>query len=127
MRIRTSCAAMALLLAGPWPARAAPPAAGSYGATLCVTQALQPPSCGPAEVLLSARRVDVRVIDIAYRLALPAQRGSTRLDALVMHGTMQIDEFNGPFEWAGQALRFEDSAKQTRYEVQFGQRQRAAP
>ena len=124
MRFGISCAAMALLLAGLVPASAAP-AAGAYGATLCVTQAGQPPSCGPAELLLSARRIEVRVDDIAYRLALPTQRGSNRLDALVMHGTMQIDEFNGPFEWAGQALRFEDSAKQTRYEVQLGEPQRA--
>jgi hypothetical protein len=125
MRLRTSCATVALLLlAGPALASAAP-AAGAYGATLCVTQALQPPSCGPAEVLLSARRIDVRVDDIAYRLVLPTQRGSARLDALVMHGTMQIDEFNGPFEWAGKALRFEDSAKQTHYEVQLGERQHA--
>jgi hypothetical protein len=126
MRFRTSCAALALLLAGPWPASAAP-AAGTYAATLCVTQAEQPPSCGPVQARLSARQIELRLGDIVYRLVLPTLRGSSRLDARLMHGTMQIDEFNGPFEWAGSALRFEDSAKQTRYEVQFGQRQRAAP
>jgi hypothetical protein len=75
-------------------------------------------------VQLSARGIEVQVNDIAYRLAWPTQRGSKRLDALVMHGTMQIDEFNGPFEWAGQALRFDDEAKQTRYDVRLGERQR---
>jgi hypothetical protein len=125
MRYRASCAAVALLLVGPVPTRAAP-AAGAYDARLCVTQAQQPPSCGPAQARLSARRIDLRVNDIVYRLVLPTLRGSSRLDARVMHGTMQIDEFNAPFEWAGKALRFDDHDKQTRYDVQLGERQRVA-
>ncbi len=125
MRYRASCAALALMqLAGHAPASAAP-AAGAYGATLCVRLATQPPSCGPVHAQLSARRLELRASDIVYRLALPAQPTSTRLDVQVMHGTMQIDEFNGPFEWAGTTLRFDDSDKQTRYEVQLGERERA--
>ena len=125
MRLGASCAALALLLAGPLPAGAAP-AAGAYGATLCVRLSTQPPSCGPVQAQLSARRLELRASDIVYRLALPAQPASTRLDVQVMHGTMQIDEFNAPFEWIGTALRFDDSDKQTRYEVQLGERERAA-
>ena len=124
MRYHASCAALALLLAGHGPASAAP-AAGAYGATLCVRLATQPPSCGPVQAQLSAQRLELRASDIVYRLALPVQRGSSRLDVQVMHGTMQIDEFNGPFEWAGTTLRFDDSDKQTRYEVQLGERERA--
>jgi hypothetical protein len=41
-----------------------------------------------------------------------------------MHGTMQIDEFSAAYEWAANALQFADADKQTRYEVQFGERQR---
>jgi hypothetical protein len=124
MRFRTSCAAVALLLSGPWPAASAAPAAGNYGATLCVRLSTQPPSCGQVQAQLSARQLELRASDIVYRLALPTQRASTRLDVQVMHGTMQIDEFNAPFEWAGATLRFDDSDKQTRYEVQLGERQR---
>jgi hypothetical protein len=115
----------ALLSAGIVPAFAAP-ASGTYDARLCVTQASQAQSCGPAQARLAGRRLRVQVSDIEYRLQLKAQRDSGRLEVALMHGTMQIDEFSAPYEWIGSALRFNDADKQTRYEVQFGERQRGA-
>ena len=125
MKLPAATLAAALLAAGPAPMQAAP-ATGHYDARLCVTLAEQPASCGPALALLSGNRLRVRVSDIEYRLELQAQRSSGDLIALLMHGTMQIDEFNAPYEWRGNALQFDDADKRTRYEVQLGARQRAA-
>lgn len=101
------------------PALAAP-APGRYDAELCVaTRAGVVPTCGAAEADLHAGgRLDVRIADIAYRLALR----STRVDVATMHGRMQIDEFSAPFEWAGDVLTFTDSAKDVRYEVRLAGR-----
>ena len=112
-----------LALFGAASAQAAP-AAGSYEARLCVTLAAQPPSCGAAQARLSGAHLRVKINDIEYRLLLQPKRG--QLDVLLMHGTMQIDEFSAPYEWAANNLQFADADKQTRYEVQFGERQRAA-
>ena len=114
------------LLALLWAAGAlAAPAAGSYEARLCVTLAAQPPSCGAAQAQLSGARLQVKVSDIAYRLNLQPQRARGQLDVLLMHGSMQIDEFSSAYEWAANTLLFDDADKQTHYEVQFGKRQRA--
>jgi len=102
----------------------AAPAAGSYEAQLCVTLAAQPPSCGAAQAQLSGGRLQVKVSDIVYRLKLQPQRARGQLDVLLMQGTMQIDEFSSTYEWAANKLLFDDADKQTRYEVQFGKRQR---
>jgi hypothetical protein len=125
----------ALLLAPPFagPARAAAASAaaapGTYQAQLCVTLPSQAPSCGAAQAqLLPAGRLRVQVNDIAYRLALPAPRDTRRVaPVVVMHGTMQIDEFSAPFEWQGRRLRFDDADKATRYEVQLGDAISTAP
>jgi hypothetical protein len=104
----------------------AAPAAGQYEARLCVTLAAQAPSCGPAQALLSGSRLQLKVSDITYRLKLQPQRERGQLEVLLMHGTMQIDEFSAAYEWTANNLQFDDADKQTRYEVQFGERQRAA-
>ena len=103
----------------------AAPAAGSYDARLCVTLAAQAPSCGPAQAQLSRGSLQVKVNDIVYRLKLQPTRERGQLDVLLMHGTMQIDEFSAAYEWAANNLQFVDADKQTRYEVQFGERLRA--
>jgi hypothetical protein len=121
MRPPASCALAALLCAGLVPAFAAP-APGAYDARLCVSLAAQPPSCGPAVAALSSRRLNVQVNDIAYRLRFPAHPAAGRVAVLVMHGTMQIDEFSAPFRWVERTLQFDDSDKDTRYEVQLGER-----
>ena len=72
-------------------AASAAPVAGHYGAELCVTQAEQSPNCGPAQARLDrGGRVQVRVSDIVYRLQLR----SSQAEVLLMHGSMQIDEFS---------------------------------
>ena len=108
----------ALLFAGVVSANAAP-GAGRYDARLCVILAEQQPSCGPAQAQLrSGGRVQVQVSDIEYRLRLKNQRA----EVLLMHGTMQIDEFTTPYDWAGSVLRFRDADKKTSYEVHFSER-----
>jgi hypothetical protein len=123
MRRAASCLAVAWLAAGMTPALAAP-AAGTYAARLCVTLADQPASCGPAQAHLAGNRLRVRVSDIEYRLELQPRRTAGDLIALLMHGAMQIDEFNAPYAWRGAVLQFDDADKRTRYEVQLGERQR---
>ncbi|HSC62377.1 MAG TPA: hypothetical protein VLD35_01990 [Caldimonas sp.] len=104
-------------------AGAAPAAPGRYDAELCVaTRPQAAPTCGAAEVEVTPARIDVRVADIVYRLALrPAQ-----VDVETMHGQMQIDEFSAAYEWDGATLRFSDAAKDVRYEVRIGTRKGAA-
>ena len=108
---------LAALAAAASTAVAAAPAPGRYDARLCVaTEAGAPPSCGAALVeLRSGGRIEVRVADIAYRLALR----SSQLDVLTMHGNTQIDEFSADYEWAGDVLRFTDLAKGAAYEVRL--------
>ena len=104
-------------------AAAAPPPPGHYDTELCVSVASANADCGPAQAQWRDRaRLQVRVSDVVFRLQLR----SSQADVTVMHGTMQIDEFSAPYEWAANNLQFADAAKQTRYEVQFGERQRAA-
>ena len=96
-------------------AAAAAPAAGRYDGQLCVaTAAGAAPNCGAALVeLRSGGRVEVRVADIAWRLALR----SSQLDALTMHGNTEINAFSADYEWAGDVLRFTDNARGAAYEV----------
>lgn len=106
-------AALALLLAAALPA-AAVPEAGRYAGRFCVTVASTAPDCGPVQVdVLRERRLRVRIDDIVYHLQLR----SSQLEVVLMHGAMQIDEFVAPYEWAGEALQFDDLEKHTRYEL----------
>ncbi len=118
------CLTVAWLVVGTVPALGAP-ASGTYAARLCVSLADQPASCGPAQAQLVGHRLRVSVSDIEYRLELQPRRPAGDLIALLMHGAMQIDEFNAPYEWRGHVLQFDDADKRTRYEVQLGERQRA--
>ena len=119
-RVRAACCLA--VLASALPALAAP-SPGRYDAQLCVaTQPGAEPACGPAEAeLRSDARLDVRVSDVRYKLALR----SSQLDVTTLHGAMQIDEFSAPYEWAGSTLRFGDEARAVRYEVRLGARRPA--
>ncbi|MBX3603809.1 MAG: hypothetical protein KF788_00980 [Piscinibacter sp.] len=107
--------ALLFLLAAAAPALAAPgPGPGRYDGRFCVTVASAAPDCGTAVVdVLRERRLRVRIADIVYHLQLH----SSQLDVVLMHGAMQIDGFVAPYEWAGQALQFDDLEKRTRYEL----------
>jgi hypothetical protein len=108
----------AAALHGPASAQAAP-AAGRYGAQLCVATSAAAPSCGPADVELRANgEARVRIADIVYRLQL----NSSQVEVVLMQGTMQLDEFVAAYEWAGRSLKFSDSEKNARYEVRLGER-----
>jgi hypothetical protein len=91
------------------------PADGHYDGELCVATNANPQSCGPADVRMANGLAQVQVADIVYRLALK----NGRVDLVLMHGTMQIDEFNAPFTWQDRVLRFEDPDKPVRYRIRF--------
>ena len=111
-------AVLTAMLSSAWAA----PAAGRYHAELCVATSAAPPSCGPAETELQADgRMRVRLSDFEYRLQL----NSSQVDVVLMHGTMQVDEFFGVWEWVGNSLKFADRDKNTRYELRLGKRQTA--
>ena len=100
-------------------ALAAPSSPGRYDAELCVaTRPGTAPTCGAADVEVRTGLVSVRVSDIVYNLALRHDQ----LDVVTMHGKMQIDEFSAAYEWDGAILRFNDAAKDVRYEVRIGAR-----
>ena len=93
------------------------PPAGRYDATLCVSNAAGAPSCGAAEAeVRGGGAVDVRVSDIVYRLA---SSGATSV-VVVTQGQMMIDAFDTGPQWAGRSLRFVDTEKQVRYDVELG-------
>jgi hypothetical protein len=109
-------AALALASTG---ALATAPADGQYDGTLCVTVAAAAASCGTAEVGLRADSLArVRVSDITFQLWLYP----SRVSVVVMHGGMQIHEFESGYAWQGPSLQFADTAKNTRYEVRLGER-----
>ena len=104
-------------------AAAAAPATGRYAATLCVSNAAQAPSCGPAELdVRPDGHVHVQVSDIVYRLRIKAGPA----EVVVTQGTMQIDEFDTVAEWDGSSLRFADDERRLRYEVQIGAPKRSS-
>lgn len=92
------------------------PAVGRHSGELCVATAAAAPNCGAAQIELrrdgSAR---VRIDDVVYQLQLH----SSQVEVVLMHGTVQIDEFTVPYEWVGRTLQFSDDERDTRYEVRF--------
>ena len=102
-------------------ATAARPAPGRYTAELCVMTIPALPNCGPAQVdLRRGGAVHLRVDDLEYHLKL--HRG--RIDLMLMHGAVEIDDFVAPYQWAGRQLQFIDADRGVLYEVRFGDRVR---
>lgn len=92
------------------------PAPGRYAGQFCVTAAADKPSCGAAEIdLQKYGALRVRINDIVYQLQLH----SSQVDVVLLHGTMQIDEFTANYAWAGRALQFADIDRQARYELRL--------
>jgi len=120
--VKSLLAATPLLLAAAAAGATAPPPLGRYDGQFCVTVATAAASCGPAEVeVLRSSRLRVRISDIVYNLKL----NTSQLEVVLMHGTMQIDEFIAPYDWAGTALQFDDLDKRTRYELRLSERKPA--
>jgi len=112
---------LAALIAGGASAAASEgrPAPGRHAGELCVATAAAEASCGPAQVEL--RRdgaVRVRIDDLVYRLQLH----SSQVDVVLMHGSVQVDEFTVPYEWAGSSLQFVDENRHVHYELRFAKR-----
>jgi proteasome assembly chaperone (PAC2) family protein len=109
-----------LVLAVPGLAAAAPatrPDVGRHVAELCVATSAAPPICGPAQAdVRSDGSLRLRVDDMVYRLHLH----SSQVDVVLMHGSMQIDDFTVPYEWVGDVLQF--SERNSRYEIRFPER-----
>lgn len=105
-------------------ASAAAPAPGRYAARMCVqslADPAKPADCGPVDLLVQrGNRAQVRVADLVYRLQLH----SSQVDVVLMHGSMQIDEFTAFYEWKGATLEFADRDQRLRYEVQVGEPER---
>ena len=120
--VRMAAPALAAALGGT--CALATPAPGHYGAEFCVTTAASAaPGCGPAEVEIRPAGVArVSISDISYRLQL---KKSSRVDVVLMHGAMQIDEFTAPYEWVGNALQFADADKRAIYVLRLGERKAA--
>ena len=118
---------LALAALQPWAAPAPPaptaarPAPGRYAAQLCVTTIPAPSNCGPAQVeLRPGGALHVRVDDLVYHLKLHR----SRIDLMLMHGAVEIDDFVAPYQWAGRQLQFIDTDRGVLYEVRFGDRTR---
>lgn len=104
-------------MAGAAQADAPPP--GRYAAQFCVAVGDAQADCGPARVdVISARKLAVRIADLAYHLEL----ASSQVDVVLMHGSMQIDGFFAGYEWDGRTLRFLDLDKHTRYALEIAPR-----
>jgi hypothetical protein len=92
------------------------PAVGRHAAQLCVAVSSAAASCGPAQAdLRSDGSLNVRVDDLVYHLKLH----SSQVQVVLMHNAVVIDEFTVPYEWIGSALEFNDSDRNSRYEVRF--------
>ena len=114
---------IALAVAGAASARAVGPPPGQGQATLCVSTSSRPANCGPAQSDVAADgSIRLRIDDIVYQMRLR----STQVDIVLMHGSVQIDEFTAPFVWSGTTLRFSDDERESRYEVRFARRAQAA-
>lgn len=111
--------AAALLLAASATLASSAPQDGHYDGTLCVSVATSPANCGAVQVDLSeGAQALVHVNDITFLLWLYP----SRLSVALMHGSMQIHEFESSYAWQGRALQFADAAKSTRYELKLGER-----
>jgi hypothetical protein len=93
------------------------PGVGDYEAKFCVTVGQAPPNCGPAVASWAGGIARVRLGDFVYVLWLYPQR----LDAALMQGDMQVQEFKATWQWQGKdRLLFTDSGRNTRYELRLG-------
>jgi hypothetical protein len=97
--------------------RNGPPPAGRYGGQLCVTPSGASEQCGPVALLFQRGTVRVQVSDLAYHLTWRAPKTPMRM--VLMHGSVQVDEFVTEGQWAKQTLRFKDPDKDVHYEVRW--------
>ena len=92
------------------------PSDGSYDGELCVSTGNGAPNCGAAEVSLSKGIARVQVSDMVYHLMLLE---SGRMDLILMHGAVHVDDFSATYTWEDSFLRFVDADRRVRYRIRF--------
>lgn len=102
--------------------RAGPPPVGRYDGQLCVTTTAASEQCGPVTLQFQRGRARVQVSDLVYHLSWRVPQ--TQMLLVLMHGSVQVDEFVTEGQWSKQALSFKDSDKDVRYEVRWEALQR---
>ncbi|MFY7942106.1 MAG: hypothetical protein ACOVOX_14470 [Burkholderiaceae bacterium] len=94
-----------------------PPPAGRYNGQLCVSTAGAAEQCGPVVLQFQSGGARVQVSDLVYHLNWRAPK--TQMLLVLMHGSVQVDEFFTEGLWSKQNLRFKDPDKDVRYEVRW--------
>jgi hypothetical protein len=94
-----------------------PPPAGRYNGQLCVSTAGAAEQCGPVVLQFQSGGARVQVSDLVYHLNWRVPK--TQMLLVLMHGSVQVDEFLTEGLWSKQSLRFKDPDKDVRYEVRW--------
>ena len=94
-----------------------PPPAGRYNGQLCVSTSGAAEQCGPVVLQFQSGGAQVQVSDLVYHLHWRAPK--TQMLLMLMHGSVQVDEFVTEGLWSKQNLRFKDPDKDVRYEVRW--------
>jgi hypothetical protein len=97
--------------------RLGPPSAGRYNGQMCVIAGRAAEQCGPVALQFQNGGARVQVSDLVYHLNWRAPK--TQMLLVLMHGSVQVDEFVTEGLWSKQNLRFIDPDKDVRYEVRW--------
>jgi len=97
--------------------QAGPPPAGRYNGYMCVSTGGAAEQCGPVALQFQSGVARVQVSDLVYHLNWRAPK--TQMLLVLMHGSVQVDEFFTEGAWSKQSLRFNDPDKDVRYEVRW--------
>ena len=97
--------------------QAGPPPAGRYNGQMCVSSGGAQEQCGPVALQFRNGVARVQVSDLVYHLNWRAPK--TQMLLVLMHGSVQVDEFVTEGLWSKQSLRFKDPDKDVRYEVRW--------
>jgi hypothetical protein len=97
--------------------RSGPPPAGRYEGQLCVSTAQATENCGAVAVQFQSGAARVKVSDLVYHLQWRAPQ--TQMQLVLMHGSVQVDQFVTEGLWSKQTLRFKDPDKDVFYELRW--------
>ncbi len=97
--------------------QAGPPPAGRYNGQMCVNAGGAAEQCGPVAVQFRNGAARVQVSDLVYHLNWRAPK--TQMLLVLMHGSVQVDEFVTEALWSKQSMRFKDPEKDVHYEVRW--------
>ena len=97
--------------------RMGPPPEGRYSGQMCVSAGRGAEQCGPVALQFQKGAARVQVSDLVYHLNWRAPK--TQMLLVLMHGSVQVDEFVTEGLWSKQNLRFKDLDKDVSYEVRW--------